>query len=165
MVTDEVERVGRALWKEGRVTLFLEGSSFSVKLALFVPFFIFLSLCAYSVPFVSWYYCIRCRCGRCGQGGDKWSDTMTITKGIISSLSQNDYVSVVCARRSHNDYWGNFRYYRTSVISCQRHALVRRKNKKTTKTMKNKNEKKSKGNEKNYEKRIGKQEKGKSAGK
>lgn len=83
------------------------------------------------------------------KNGNKLNDAKLVARGIIRSLSQSDHVAVVCAKRSHVDYWvrvvspsslvplhsinifasvchalqGNRRYQRTSVLSCQPHGL------------------------------------------
>ncbi|XP_033124937.1 voltage-dependent calcium channel subunit alpha-2/delta-1-like [Anneissia japonica] len=56
--------------------------------------------------------------------GKKFEITKQVVSAVLSTLTKQDYVNVICARASHWDEVGKWHYYNTEVLSCKDDRLV-----------------------------------------
>ncbi|XP_021354096.1 voltage-dependent calcium channel subunit alpha-2/delta-1-like, partial [Mizuhopecten yessoensis] len=56
--------------------------------------------------------------------GEKFAIAKGVAKTVINTLTKQDYVSLICARASHWDEVGKWKYFSTNVLSCQTESLV-----------------------------------------
>ncbi|XP_069125986.1 LOW QUALITY PROTEIN: voltage-dependent calcium channel subunit alpha-2/delta-2-like [Argopecten irradians] len=56
--------------------------------------------------------------------GEKFAIAKGVAKTVINTLTKQDYVNVICARASHWDEVGKWKYFSTDVLSCQTESLV-----------------------------------------
>ncbi|KAJ8307805.1 hypothetical protein KUTeg_014644 [Tegillarca granosa] len=56
--------------------------------------------------------------------GQKFTIAQAVAKTVINTLTKQDYVNVICARASHWDEVGKWKFFQTSVLSCQENNMV-----------------------------------------
>ncbi|CAI9736897.1 Hypothetical predicted protein [Octopus vulgaris] len=56
--------------------------------------------------------------------GQKFEIAKAVAKVVISTLTKQDYVNVICARASHWDEVGKWHHFTTEVLSCQQNRMV-----------------------------------------
>ncbi|KAJ8032799.1 Voltage-dependent calcium channel subunit alpha-2/delta-2 [Holothuria leucospilota] len=56
--------------------------------------------------------------------GKKFEIAKSVARTVLSTLTKQDYVNIVCARASHWDGEGKWHYYKTEVMSCKNDTLV-----------------------------------------